>query len=59
MGVSWVVVSLYFSRRPDWYLTLSPLVAFYLKFGDIGDHTRAPFELFFCSTEQILPRNSL
>ena len=47
MGVSWVVVSLYFSRRPDWYLTLSPLVAFYLKFGDIGDHTRAPFELFF------------
>ena len=38
--------SLYFSRRPDWYLTLSPLVVFYLKFGDIGDHARAPFDLF-------------
>ena len=46
MGVSWGGVSLYFSRRPDWYLTLSPLVVFYLKFGDIGDHARAPYDIF-------------
>ena len=46
MGVSWARVLLYFSRRLEWYLTLSPLVVFYLKFGDIGDHARAPFDLF-------------
>ena len=46
LGVSWGGVSLYFSPRPDWYLTLSPLVVFYRKFGDIGDHARAPYDIF-------------
>ena len=45
MGVSWAGLTALFSSA-GLVLTLSLLVVFYLKFGDIGDHARAPFDLF-------------
>ena len=49
--------SLYFSPRPDWYLTLSPLVVFIWNsvMSAIMQENTSTF--LFCSTEQILHRN--